>query len=63
MAEKEYFIMMNNQDGSTILPIINDAENVKFFSTHAAAEKLAMDHSFCRAFGYEIFCRGEGVWE
>lgn len=64
---KPYFIMMYNQQGTVAMPIIcndydedYDDEGVMFFSTEEDARKLAMNHTYCQAFGYEIFCMGEG---
>ncbi len=59
---KDYFIMMSNQSGEAIFPIVDEDEDVMLFETHEAAHKLAEDHDFCKAFGYEIFCRGRGEY-
>jgi hypothetical protein len=55
-----FFIMMNNQKGTTIMPIVDGDEEVMLFETEEEAEEIASLHPFCKAFGYEIFERGTG---
>lgn len=56
-----FFIMMNNQNGTTIMPIVNEDEEVMLFETEEEAREIAGEHYFCKAFGYEIFERGTGI--
>lgn len=56
----QYFIMISNQRGNSIMPMIDDEEDVLLFPTFELAEAVAKDHMMCEAFGYEIFCRGCG---
>lgn len=60
---KDFFIMMNHPNGE-IMPMeetANDVDDkVSLFDTRQEAKKIAKDHSFCQAYGYEIFERGTG---
>ncbi len=60
MVKDRYFIMISNQRGDYIFPMIDDNEDVVLFSTFELADAKAKDHMMCEAFGYEIFCRGQG---
>jgi len=55
-----YFIMINNQRGNAIMPMIDEEEDVLLFPTFEVAVKYAKNNMMCEAFGYEIFCRGQG---
>ena len=59
-GENMYFIMMHNGLGGAI-PIENDSDGVAFFESEDAARECAENHGACCAFGYEIFCLGEGA--
>ncbi len=60
MDRNRFFIMISNQRGDYIMPMIDDNEEVLLFATFELAEAMAKDHMMCEAFGYEIFCRGCG---
>jgi len=53
--------MMSSQNGDYVLPIVGEDEEVMLFETQEDAEDCATDHSFCQAFGYEVFERGTGL--
>jgi hypothetical protein len=56
-----FFIMMNNQSGTTIMPITDGEDDVMLFETEEEAREMAEEHHFCNKFGFEIFERGTGV--
>jgi hypothetical protein len=60
--EKPFFIMMYNQRGNYAMPMLDsesgDDDEVKFFPTYEEAEECAKDHTYCKAFGYQIFEMG-----
>jgi len=59
--KNRFFIMMSSQNGDYVLPIVGEDEEVMLFETQEDAEDCATDHSFCQAFGYEVFERGTGL--
>jgi len=54
-----YFVMLDNQDGKMVLPLV-DGENVALFQTVEAARQVALENPMGSHFGYEIFERGNG---
>lgn len=58
--EKMYFVMLDNQDGTMILPMVDGDGNVALFATERAAREAALGNLMGSAFGYEIFERGNG---
>jgi len=59
--KNRFFIMMSSQNGDYVLPIVDEDEEVMLFETQEDAEACATAHSFCQAFGYEVFERGTGL--
>lgn len=59
--KNRFFIMMSSQNGDYVLPIVDDDEEVMLFETEEDARRCGDDHSFCQAFGYEVFERGAGL--
>jgi hypothetical protein len=57
---KEYFIMMNNQKGTHISPIVDDDEEVCLFESEEEAEMCVRDNPYAQACGYEIFKMSNG---
>jgi hypothetical protein len=57
-----YFIMLINPNGEGAEPMMDsEKENeVAFYSTKDEAQEVCHDHSWAQAFGYEIFCLGNG---
>ncbi len=57
---EQFFIMMKSQDGKSAAPILRDEDNgeqydTAFYDTRKKAEDAIKDHTFCKAWGYEIF--------
>ena len=61
---KPFFIMMYSQSGEMIMPLVEDDESgnsqVLLFASQREAHNTARSQHYCQAFGYEIFCMGEG---
>ena len=57
---KDFFIMMNSQNGKMIMPIVDDDGEVMLFDTERTAIVCADNNPYAKAFGYEIFERGMG---
>jgi len=57
---KDFFIMMNSQNGKMIMPIVDGSDEVILFNTVRAAIVCADNNPYAKAFGYEIFERGMG---
>ena len=59
--EKLYFVMINNQDGTLIMPMVDtEDQQVALFDTPWEAREAAQGNRMATAFGYEIFERGNG---
>jgi len=58
--DKPFFIMLNHQKRDFSFPIVDDNEEVMFFSTVDEAREVMKGHLFAEAFGFEIFERGTG---
>ena len=58
---KNFFVMMNSQDQTVVMPIVNDIGDVEMWETAPAAHLAMVDHVYCHAFGYEVFERGTGA--
>lgn len=59
MNKGDFFIMMYHPNLKAI-PIIDEDENVLFFSTEDEAREVADNHDGCINLGYEIFEMGNG---
>lgn len=60
--DKPFFIMMYNQAGTRAMPITEgDDGDVAFYSSYKEAFDVAENHTFCKAFGYEIFDMTDGL--
>lgn len=60
----KFFIMMKSQDGKNANTInssddFSDGCNTALYDTLEEAETVAGNHSFCNAWGYEIFQFGQ----
>jgi hypothetical protein len=58
--EKPYFVMLNNQRRTRLVPFA-DGEELAMFSTEREAMDAAEGNLMAINFGYEIFKVGEGV--
>lgn len=60
---KDFFIMVNHPNGE-IMAIVEKMgefdDKTMMFETKEKARALAKDHEGCKAFGYEIFEKGDG---
>lgn len=59
---KNYFVMCFHPAKSiTAIPMIeNEDGDIAFFETEEEARDIARHNDFADAYGYEIFCMGEG---
>lgn len=56
---KEYFVMLNNQNGSLLIPLMYQDELQMFESVKEAT--IAAESSFMgKHFGFDVFRKGEG---
>ena len=58
--DDQFFVMLNWQNQKGASPMINDSEEVQFFSNRDDARAAALENVMGLNFGYEIFLRGEG---
>jgi hypothetical protein len=59
--DKQFFVMMFNQKGNHILPLIDDNENIKLWDDETEALEYAESHFYASKFGFEIFEIGTGL--
>ena len=59
--DNDFFIMMNNQQGNLIMPLVNADNEVALFATEAEARSCAVVNPYALAFGFEVFERGTGI--
>lgn len=55
-----FFVMMFNQHGTLVMPLVNAIDDVEMFATEEEARSVAEKHPYCKAFGYEVFEAGTG---
>lgn len=55
-----YFVMMNNQKGTHIIPLVDDNDEVALYEEYEDAESDAINNPYAVAFGYSIFNRWLG---
>ena len=55
----DYFVMLNLQRGG-ITPMVDGDDELALFETQEEAEASAKNNVLGDAFGYEVFCRGNG---
>lgn len=53
-ADGKFFIMMYNQKGTHVVPLVDDADEVLLFATRAMAKKTAQESMYAMTFGYNI---------
>ena len=58
--KNNFFIMLRSKDGKNISPIMRGEDDDEIFDTalyetREEAETVAKNHSFCKAWGYQIF--------
>ena len=58
--DKPYFVMLNNQQGTRLVPLV-DGEELAMFPTADKAIEAAEKNLMAINFGYEVFKFGEGV--
>lgn len=56
---KDYFVMLNTQDGG-ITPLMGGDDEIATFDTPSAAKDAGGENMLGAHFGFEVFARGEG---
>lgn len=61
--EKPYFVMLLNQDGSRLIPMLSadDDGQLAMFGTVDEAELFGKNNPLGKAFGYEVHESGMGI--
>lgn len=59
--KKEFFVMLNTQNGGITPLVSGEREDLATFDTVEEAEEAAKSSSFGDAFGFEVFQTGYGV--
>lgn len=59
-AYGKHFVMMYSQDGNHAMPIVDGRGDVCLYITATDARNAIKDHPFAKAFGFEVFCMGNG---
>jgi hypothetical protein len=61
--DETYFVMIHNQKGNKILPLVDENDEVCMFGSIKTADHTAKRNIAAQAFGYEIFRVGCGeLW-
>ena len=58
-VNKPFFIMLYNPRGDGATPIVDDCDNVLFFSTAREARKEMVGHLYAEAHGFEVHEMGK----
>ena len=57
---RPYFVMLTNQDGTRIVPLVDEEGDLVMFSHWIAADEAGRTSLMGSAFGYEVFKQGDG---
>jgi len=52
---KPYFVMLRNQNGDRLVPLLDESGELCQFDTRAESIKAAMSSTFGAAFGFVVF--------
>jgi len=59
-TDSEYFVMLNLQRGGIAPMTFGEDDELALFDTKELAEEGARNNILGDAFGFEVFCRGNG---
>ncbi len=59
-TNSEYFVMLNLQRGGISPMTLGEDDELALFETQEEAEASAKNNVLGDAFGFEVFCRGNG---
>jgi hypothetical protein len=58
---KPYFVMVHNQRGTAVLPMVEESGEVSMFASVTEAVDAANENDMAIAFGYDVFMAGAGI--
>lgn len=58
--DSDYFVMLNCQFGSVTILMDEEGDEVAFFETKEDADFAAYENPLGKAYGWEVFCLGNG---
>jgi hypothetical protein len=57
---RPYFVMLTNQDGTRLVPLVDEEGDLVMFSHWIPADEAGRTSLMGSAFGYEVFKQGDG---
>ena len=60
MGEADFFVMLHLRNGDVTVMLDAKGEEVAFYETKEDADYAAFENPLGKAFGWEVFCMGNG---